>query len=439
MAKIELTSTLAKASAFGSEGEILWDGDYMAYVVAMQSYRSLRRFITRHVAPHADSRIRCLLRLDAEARARTLLDDPRALDAWAVAIWSSDLERKASLRLWTQLSHPEMLDRIPQVVLDRDAMGMEFAVKAPDGPLRAAQADWLLRHATLATLRHRFARARALARGMARASDAVLGKDMLGGNSLVLTGEVLDGGDLQFTVEAEPMRGTLAPRPHQTKVQRRMAAEVLRQQRLQELMQLCTGPCLRFSWLDGWGVASSSVPNPAVGVNVKRHRLFAVGRPAFVLFATPTGWCARMADVPLEAHDDMPWKVIDTLRHAYTRYKKLQEGRAAEFAAPAADQPAEVESSQPRAEVLLATQESAHANELVDATAEGALVRVKVTQVASPVWWTVDRSDARCRSGSRAPASIRQVSGQASCAVLDGRSAASKELQDRRPLRLTEK
>ncbi len=439
MAKIELTSTLAKASAFGATGEILWDGDYLARIVAMQSYQSLRRFITRHVAPHADSRIRCLLRLGAEARARALLDDPRMLDAWAVAIWSSDLERMVSLRLWTQLSHPVVLDRIPRVVLDRDAMGMEFAVKAPNGPLRTVQAGWLLGHATLATLRHRFARARALARGMARAGDAVLGKDMLGGNSLALTGEVQDGGDLKFTVEAEPMRDTLTPRPHQTKAQRRMAAEVLRQQRLQKLMQLCAGPCLRFSWRDGWGVASSSVPSLGVGVGVKRHRLFAVGRPAFVLFATQTGWCARMADVPLEVHDDMPWKVIDTLRHAFTRYKKLQEGRPAEFAAPADVQPAEVDSSPPRTVARLATQGSAHADEVVDATAEGALVRVKVTHVASPVWWTVGRSDARSRSRSRAPASIQQVPAQAASAVLDGASAASKELRHRTLLRLAAK
>jgi hypothetical protein len=43
---------------------------------------------------------------------------------------------------------------------------MELTVKSPNGLLRVPQADRVLRHATLATLRHRFARAKALAIGI---------------------------------------------------------------------------------------------------------------------------------------------------------------------------------------------------------------------------------------------------------------------------------
>jgi hypothetical protein len=331
MAKTELTITLSCASAFDPDDDVLWDGDYLAYVVASQSYRRLRKFITRHVVPHADARIRRLMRVSAEERARIISDDPRAMDAWAVAIWSSDLDRKAVSRHWTKSSEPwTARDPKPPIVLDRDAMGMELTVKAPKGLLRVAQADWVLRHATLATLRHRFARAKALAVGMARAGDADSGQDMLGANKLALTGEVLDTGALQFTVNAEPMCDTLTPCPQRTKEERRLADESLRQRHLAEIKERCAGPCLRFSWREGWGVAPSSVPDLAAGVSVKRHRLFAAGRPAFLLFATPTGWCARMVEACLEVHDDLPWKVIDTLRHAYTRYKKQQDERARE-------------------------------------------------------------------------------------------------------------
>jgi hypothetical protein len=81
MAKTELIITQSCASAFDPDDDVLWDGDYLAYVVASQSYRRLRKFITRHVAPRADARIRRLLRIGAEERARILSNDPRAMDA----------------------------------------------------------------------------------------------------------------------------------------------------------------------------------------------------------------------------------------------------------------------------------------------------------------------------------------------------------------------
>jgi hypothetical protein len=150
---------------------------------------------------------------------------------------------------------------------------------------------------------------------------------MFGANKLTLTGEVLGTGAMQFTVNAEPICDTLTPCSHRTKEQRRGADEALRQRRLAEIKERCAAPCLLFSWRDGWGVAPSSVPDLAAGVSVKRHRLCTLGRPAFLLFAVPTGWCARMVAVCVETHDDLPWKAVDTLRHAYVRYMKQQDDR----------------------------------------------------------------------------------------------------------------
>jgi len=83
---------------------------------------------------------------------------------------------------------------------------------------------------------------------------------------------------------------------------------------------------LNEGWQEGWGVGTSTTPCFASGGSAKFHRLFSEGRPTFVLFRTETGWCARMVGVPLEVHDSAPWKVFNTLRHAYTRYLQQQAG-----------------------------------------------------------------------------------------------------------------
>lgn len=322
-----MVSTLARATAFNVDDDWLWDGDYLATIVAVQSYRSLRRFIARHVAPCADSQIRRLLRSDPEACARRLADDSRALDAWAVALWSNDIECDVFGRLWNRHLHCGERAEVTRVVLNRDAMAMEFDVKAPNGALRVAQAQWLLRHATLAVLRHRFGRARALAHGMANAGEAVLVDDLIGPSRLSLAGEVLDTGDLHFTADAELMQDVLVPRPQRPKDERRIVATEFDRQRLQKLKGLCAGPCLRYTWRDGWTVAPSTQPPVDAGLLIKRNRLFTQGRPAFIIFATSTGFCARMVDVPLEVLDECAWKTIDTLRHAYARYRKHQSGQ----------------------------------------------------------------------------------------------------------------
>lgn len=329
MTKTESISTQANASAFGVDDVPARDGDWLAYAVGLQSYRCLRRFVTRHVVPHADDRIRRLLRLDEGQRGTLISTDPRALEAWAVALWTFDLEREAPRRLWSDPGRRSCPEPSIGVKLERCAMGMELTVKTASGPLREGQAQWLLGHAVLATLRRRFSIARALARGMAEAEEAALSKDLVGRNKLYLSGEVLIDGALRFTVEAQPQRASLMPCRRPGKSERRQAFEERLRERQTELCRCCVGVCLRFSWRNGWTVATSSVPDLAAGVSAKRHPLFVPGRPAFLLFAVPDGWCARLIDSPLEVRDAEPWKVIDTLRHAYMKYTALQASRVA--------------------------------------------------------------------------------------------------------------
>jgi hypothetical protein len=334
MTQAESTSVLAKASAFSSRAAIVRDGDYLACMVAYRTYRYLRRFIIRHVVPHADGHIRRLLRVDELQRVAAVVARADASDAWAVAIWTHDLERHARERLWAMGGR---FGRDPEVrlQLDRISFGMDLEVKVPSGRLQEDQAQWLLGHAALATLRRRFARARAVAAGMAKAGDATLHKDLLGRNLLALVGEVLDNGDLRFSAEEEPMRGVLMPASRPSKGDRRGAFEQALLDRRAQLCQCCVGPCLTFSWCDGWSVAASAIPDLAGGVGVRRHRLFVPGRPMFLLFAVPQGWCARMVDSPLQVHDTLPWKAIDTLRHAYTKHAQLNATRSAKLTVPA--------------------------------------------------------------------------------------------------------
>lgn len=342
MARTGLTVTEAGATAFSDDDEVVRDGDYLAYVVAAQSYRALRRYITRHVVPRADAQIRRLLSLAPDQCAQQISDDPRALAAWAVAIWSQDLEREVSSRLWLQPAAAPGRRGMPRAVLDRAAMSMELDVAAPEGLLRQAQADWLLRHATLAVLRHRFARARAVAHGMAQAGDAELCESTIGRNRLTLAGEA-DVRTVRFTIQGERTENVLLPRPHGTKAARQ--AERLEQ--LRQRAQVCVGPCLRFSKRDGWGVATSSAPDAAAIAMLRRHRLFVEGRPHFLLFPTTTGWCARMERAPLETLDLEPGGAIACLREAYRRYRTLQVERAKEVVAP---QPAAAVRAEVRAE-----------------------------------------------------------------------------------------
>lgn len=59
-----------------------------------------------------------------------------------------------------------------------------------------------------------------------------------------------------------------------------------------------------------------------------------------------------MVDVPLEVLDDQPWMAIDTLRHAYVRYRRQQAGQRQVVA------------------------REVQAEEVIDATADDALVRI---------------------------------------------------------------
>lgn len=325
-------SCVSGRAAFDPAGETLHDGDYLANVIAVRSYKEMRRFLVRHVAPHADGRIRKLLALDDESRALLLSKDQRAVDAWAVAIWTADVERHARRRLWFDAAGSDPYRHVPSVIVDRNAMGMFFPIKAPGGTLTVPQAQWLLRHATLSTLLHRFARARSLVEGMVNAGSVGLGEDMLGPNRLEMRGELLLSGEMRFVARGAPMNGSFESLPHRTKEARRAFSDDARRRRVEALQRLCSGLCLRFSWHAGWVVVASSTPDRD-GHGVKRHRLFAEGRPHFVIFETSTGWCARLVAIPLEVHDEKPWMAIDTLRIAFERYRQLP-GRAKTLPCP---------------------------------------------------------------------------------------------------------
>jgi hypothetical protein len=134
-------------AAFDPNGEALRDGDQLANAISVQSYRELRRLLVRHVAPHADGTIRKLLALDEESRTQALSRSQRAVDAWAVAIWTADIERHARERLWFDGAGSEPYRPVPYVKVNQAAMGMTFPTKAPGGRLTVPQAQWLLRHA----------------------------------------------------------------------------------------------------------------------------------------------------------------------------------------------------------------------------------------------------------------------------------------------------
>lgn len=324
----KVTATMsARAAAFNNKDAVVWDGDHLAEAIALESYRSLRRYITRHVAPRADARVRKLLRHGLEERAEMVSCDERSLNAWAVALWSQDLEAHAFARHWHRRADLSVRDSDHWLSLNQDAMEMELKVKAPGGRLRTGQCEWLLGHATLAIMKHRFVRARAIALGMARARMVELDDGLIGRSNLVMSGELKDSGDLKFTVHAEAADDQLAPRAIRSKGERRCAAAELSRQRLETFRMLCAGPCLRFTWREGWCVASSTAPQLDASVIVRRNRLFVEGHPLFILFPAASGYCARMVDVTLEVLDDEPWKAIDTLRHAYTRYKRLSVDR----------------------------------------------------------------------------------------------------------------
>jgi hypothetical protein len=300
--------------------------DHLAYVAAIRSYRRLRRFITRHVIPHADARIRKLLRLSPRQRALALAHDPGNVDAWAVAIWSEDLERDVRFRLWGA-----SLDEYAGTssgFLDRSAVAMEFDVVVQHGPMGRRQARWLLEHATLAVLKHRFNQARAIAAAMAAAGDATCSSDLIGRSQLTVSGEI-SSSRVQFAFTDDAPHEPLAARQLRSKSVRKNAQAMLRRARQEELASCCSGRCLRFCWREGWLAADSSKPTLDTIGSIKRHRLFVQGRPHFVLFRTITGWCARMEAAPIEAHGAQPCDAIGALRHAYTQHHKMYPNVAA--------------------------------------------------------------------------------------------------------------
>lgn len=334
----------ASPVAFDQKGESLRFGDEMAREVALRAYRFLRRFIVDHLVPDADARIRRMLSMQPRARAVRMRQDPRAIDAWAVAIWSSDMEMAALCRLWTRQPIMSERQRI-SITLNRDAMGMAMDISLGHRPLLASQGEWLLWHATMALLRHRFGKARALAAGMAKAGYADLGEAMVGPSRLTVSGEVLSDGGVHFRVTGEVMSGLLQAAPSSLKAQRAAAASQEQHRVGEARARICAGPCLRFCWREGWSAGSATAPNVAAGVVVKRNRLFLKDRPAFIIFATPTGWCARTIHEPVEVHDSEPWTAIDTLRHAVVRYRDLLEGRASSESMPSVMREATVRQS----------------------------------------------------------------------------------------------
>jgi len=318
----ELVSVTADAARFSERGEPCWDPAFAAHRAALAAYRPIRRFIRRHMLVGADGRVKRLLRMHEVDRGEAIWESQRDSDAWAYGMWRMRLEDESALES-RRLASDYELPR--STMLGRHALDFEMRICADERTLNDSRCDWLFSHAAAASLRLVWARARALAQGMAKARDGAFGRGMLEGrNKLELLGELADDGSITFTSFGPSSNHALHPRPHQEKSQRREAYQRAMARRHERVLDTCRGPCLRFTFEKGWQTVYSAAPDPShSSAGVRRLRLFVKGRPAFYLFPFERGYCARLCDKPMEVWDSAPWRAIDTLRHAVVRHERM--------------------------------------------------------------------------------------------------------------------
>ncbi len=139
---------------------------------------------------------------------------------------------------------------------------------------------------------------------------------------LLLTGHLEPSGAVHLVLEGPAVVAPLRPRATRPKEARIAEYAKAQESRRTEILDICAGPCLRFTYESGWQVVDAA--HTPTSVDVRRRRLFAPGRPAFFLFETTDGgYCARLCERRVEVVDSAPWRAIATLHQAVLRYERM--------------------------------------------------------------------------------------------------------------------
>ena len=290
---------------------------------AVWTYRSLSRYLRRHVIPD-DYRLRShLVRFEYSRTAYDLIQAaPELLGAVAEMFWAHQLEPKVTGRRWP---YRNPLNGVG-ALFSRPCGSLDLRAR-PDttsqtyGQLDSASSVWLeyqwAGYVMLAGLRDCFQSAHILASGDFLASflARIRFQDLVDWSACVS-----EAGTMCFSgvtlASAIPNA-----RPCKDKLTRQADAARQKQQRNALVELACKGPCLKWAERDGWTVVNACAPEFG---DWRRHVLLGIpgSRPRFWLFRNGALFVARLCSVRLQTSHSSAKQAIDLLRLCYRQYRR---------------------------------------------------------------------------------------------------------------------
>jgi hypothetical protein len=297
-------------------GEQRQDGRYWDVNPATLAYRSMLRYLRRHVTRGAESFSADFLSQPDPVRIANLMrSNHMATVAYAELLWSTHLEQHIRRRRW------------PYRPVEQGQGGDHVGRFEPPSPAfdtlpfifqDRAWLTWVQYQAARTALLSCWRQAQHLALRAVRTGIADV--SMTDGADAWRWSTVRCGSVARFiALESQPSLAWALPL--HDKAHRRRAHIAASARRQCAMEDACAGMCLTWCEVAGWTVEASYIPN---GSPVDRHRLLGVGqaRPHFWLFGSEGQYVARACETKLQVRAETARAAIEGLRQAVAQYRR---------------------------------------------------------------------------------------------------------------------
>ena len=297
-------------------GEQRQDGRYWEVTPATRAYRSMLRYLRRHVTRGAEPFSADFLSQPDPVRiANVMRSNHMATVAYAELLWSTHLEQHIRRRRW------------PYRPVEQGQGGDHVGRFEPPSPAfdtlpfifqDRAWLTWVQYQAARTSLLSCWRQAQHLALRAVR--TGIADGSMTDGADAWRWSTVRCGSVARFiALESQPSLAWALPL--HDKAHRRRAHIAASARRQCAMEDACAGMCLTWCEVAGWTVEASYIPN---GSRVDRHRLLGVGqaRPHFWLFGSEGQYVARACETKLQVRAETARAAIEGLRQAVAQYRR---------------------------------------------------------------------------------------------------------------------
>lgn len=292
------------------------EGRYWEINPATSAYRGMLRHFRRHVSRHSEHYgIDFLRNPDPARNARVMRSSRQALVAFAEMLWSISMEPNVMRRRW------------PHRAIEQEVRGdfvghVDPPFSSRHAVLSPGQGDadrhWVEYQSCRNMMLSHWRKAQRLALEAVHTGHA--SGEVSQGEDTFMWATVHGPQSIRFvSLESQPVSDWALPLPDKNCRRQHQLEAATRRRRF--AADVCRGPCLTWTDIDGWHVADSIPPS---GARLDRHRLLGLGcgKPWFWLFESSGQFVARVIDLKLQVLASTPREAIESLRHALAQHRR---------------------------------------------------------------------------------------------------------------------